>query len=248
MAGGTGAALAGLTGVLVVAVLGGCGSARDDAAATGTNTTRSTASPTESGEEASMRKTLVAALGNASPSIADLAQNERTTITAANLPEGSTWQVLDLVNRGVQRPVRAFVALSNGGEAKVLTGKPENFAVVAQAVPVKTAGDATLVAQVFLDSTRSMSSLSYRVDSTDDIRWRPRLDAAGEKARDTLRATVGRQIAAPRAESADGAWTVTLWTVTGQDLVRHQVTLGGSAGIADSAKTIASDLPVVIGV
>ncbi len=247
MAGGTRAALAGLSGMLVVAGLGACGSGHDDVVTT-PSTTRSMTSPTESGEEASMRKTLVAALGNASPSIADLAKNERTTITVVDLPEGGTWQVLDLLNRGVQRPVRAFVALSDGGEAKVLTGKPENFAVVAQAVPVDTAVEATRLAQVFLDSTRSMSSLSYRVASTDDIRWRPRLDADGEKARDALLSSVGRQIAAPRAERTGGGWSVTLWTVTGQDLVRHQVTLGGSQGIADSAKTTASDLPVVIGV
>ena len=235
-----------VVGLAVAGVLGACGGPAQDDGAGSTTTTTATADKS-SGEDDSMRQTLKSALANVSPTTADLVLDPDTSLEVVRLGVDSTWQVVDILHRGVPHEREVFVALSNGGEAKILTNRPENFDVVLGNADVTSAEEAVSVAKVFLDSTRSLSTLTYRVASADDIKWRPKLDEAGEKRRAEVLAKGGRQVAAPIATRSGDSWQVTAWTVTGTNLVRHDITIG-DASVADRTTVVEPKLPVVIGV
>ena len=52
------------------------------------------------------------------------------------------------------------------------------------------------------------------------------------------------QVAGPRAERFGAGWRLTVWTVTGQDLVKHSMTVSEDGAVDDRAETVARDMPV----
>jgi hypothetical protein len=188
----------------------------------------------------------VAGLRSTSPANARLVENAQTSLTPVTADWLSGWQILDVQNQTPPRPKRFFVALSDGGRAEVLSGKPEAFSTVLTeaAVEIDSADRAAEVAGTFLDVTRDFKVFAYRIDSVDDIRWLPRPSADEQARRDALVEDYGGKVKPARvAESGDG-WQVTVWMVQGRDLVTHDLGLASGAAVTDEAETVEKDIPV----
>jgi len=237
-----------LAGLLVAAGLlcGGCASGGGAASGTSAPPTSPTTTTTTT-QGGDMRSALAAGLRDTSPVLSALVAKPTTTLAEAPLPGASGWKVVDITSPVPPHPQRAFVGLHESGRTVLLSGRPDGFASVTQGLEVADAGDAVTLATTYIDATRSMSTLGYRVEKPADVRWRPTLDAEQAKVRDAFLAEQGEQLAAPRAKAVDGGWTVTVWTITGSQLVRHDLTVRADGTVTDVTAVAADKLPVVIG-
>jgi hypothetical protein len=209
-------------------------------------TPSATAGPSVTSSPSDLRGRLVAGLQSTSPVNARLVENSQTTLTPVAADWLSGWQILDVQNQTPPRPKRFFVALSDGGRAEVLSGKPDAMsAVLTEAgVQIDSAERAADIAGTFLDVTRDFRVFAYRVDGVDDIKWLPRPSADEQARRDALVKTYGRKIKpAQVAESGDG-WQVTVWMVQGRDLVTHDLGLASGTAATDKTETVEKDIPV----
>jgi hypothetical protein len=192
-----------------------------------------------------MRAQLAAGLRSVSPGSARLVENAATklrVVPAAWLPG---WQVIDVTNNTLAHPQRFYVALAEGGEVQYLSGEPESFTTVVTAAQPKIASAQTAqaVSDLYLDSTRSFVTYSYRIASLDDVSWLPHPTAAETAARGRVEETYGARVTSAAPERSGSGWTLTQWMVSGRDLVRHRVTVASNGTISDVADTVTS-LPV----
>lgn len=236
-----------LLALACLATLAGCGgksvsvsvSTSVGVTATGTTTTTSESDP--------VRQNLSKALTTTSPALAGLVANPSTTLAPMAWSWLTRWTVYDVQNGSMPRPQRFFAALSDAGEAVVLAGQPRSFAHVlaTSQVRVSTAAIATEVARALVDTTRTFTEYSYRVDAVGDVKWKPSLDGAETQAVKDFSATYAAKLTPPQATRSGDAWMVTVWTITGTRLVRHDVTVAadGSA-ITEQASRVAENLPV----
>ncbi len=203
-------------------------------------------SVTSTPDASDTRGRLAAGLQGGSPVNARLVSDPKTTLTPVEASWLPGWQIFDVQNLTPPHPRRIFAALSDTGEAVVLTGQPDAFSTMLKqaGVSVSSADVAEQVAAVFLDSTQTFATLSYRIDDADDIRWLPTLTAEQQKARDAVISTYGDQIGPAKAEQSSSGWTVEVWMITGSDLVRHETTIGTDGTVTDKTETVATDLPV----
>ena len=201
---------------------------------------------TSSPDASDARGRLADGLEGSSPVNARLVSDPKTTLTPVEASWLPGWQIYDVQNQTPPHPRRIFAALSEEGEALVLTGQPDAFSTMLKqaGVSVSSADVAEQVAAVFLDSTRTFTTLAYRIDDADDIRWLPTLTAEQQKARDAVISTYADRIGPPEAEQSSSGWTVEVWMISGADLVRHETTIGTDGTVTDKTETVASDLPV----
>lgn len=228
--------------LVVTATLSACGPGGPEPGETPSTTTGPsvTSSPTD------VRGRLVSALQDSSPASAKLVENPQTALTPVEADWLPGWQILDVVNKTPPHPQRFFVALSDGGRAEVLSGRPDAFsAVLTDAeVAIDSSARAATVAATFLDVTRDFKVFAYRVDSVDDIKWLPRPSAAEEAARDALVKDYRGQVKPPQVEESGDGYQVTAWMVQGRDLVTHDVGLASGTAVTDQAETAEKDIPV----
>jgi hypothetical protein len=203
-------------------------------------------SVTSSPDASDTRGRLATGLQGSSPANARLVSDAKTTLTPVEAPWLTGWQILDVQNQTPPHPRRIFAALSETGEAVVLSGQPQAFSTMMTkaGVEVGSADVAAQVATVFLDSTRTFTTLAYRIDTAEDIRWRPSLTAEEQKTRDSIVSSYGDRIAPAKAEQSPAGWTVESWMISGADLVRHETTVASDGTVTDKTETVASDLPV----
>jgi hypothetical protein len=124
-----------------------------------------------------MRERVAAALQNKPPKAAPV-QDPQTTLT----PIASPWWPAGRFLTCRTRPRRI-----PGGRCSLLRwrsgtqGKPDRFNAVVTSADVRAV--AISVATIFLDPTMAFASYTSRIVSIDDIKWRPNLDAAKQRAR-----------------------------------------------------------------
>jgi len=233
--------LAGAT-VLVAATLAACGPGAPEPSATPSTTT----GPSVTSPSNDVRSRLASALQGSSPAYAKLVQNTQTRLTPVDATWLKGWQILDVSNNAPPHPQRFYAALSEDNRVEVLSGKPDAFSTVLidAGVTIDTAEVAAEVGAVFLDATRDFRTFAYRIDSVEDIKWRPTLTSAEAAARDDLvKSYRGKVKPAQVADSGDG-WQVSIWMVQGRDLVRHELGLASGIAVTDEAETLEKDIPV----
>ena len=192
-----------------------------------------------------MRTRLARALEADSPDTARLIMDGQTTLNDVPLDGLTGWTLVDVQNRKPPHPRRIAVALSDAGAATVLSGDPEAFnTVVGGSVGTLTAARATKIAQVFFDLTRDFTVWSYRVESTDDIQWLPKPKADQAKRRDALITEFGDRIKPPAAEAEGQGWSLTLWSVSGNQLVQHDLVIAADGTVNTTSVVAAENVPV----
>jgi hypothetical protein len=230
--------------------LGGCGPQPDPPSGPGTPMSSVTPSGPVSGpspdQEAEMRTRLADGLRAASPTVAKLVEDPTTELTPQEITWLTGWQVVDIVGTVGLHPQRYIAALAEDGTAVRLTDNPQAFTTMVGAAGVEV-GSAKLAGRVgtdYLDLTRSFArSYSYRIASLADVKWRTKNVTSAQQA---ARAKVEQEaaVAAPDPRRDGQSWTMHVWTVTGQALVDHALTVGHDGSVTDSPTTAAENLPV----
>ncbi len=239
-----------VAGIALGAVLlTGCGSASDANTSSGGTTTTSSSTSTSSqpasGDPVIDRLRTALDAGTFG---GVLARSEGAT--ASKMPVAGTdeWTVYDLRSSGGGHPQRLIVALDKGDRALVLSGNPDNVSTLFASSAPTTAAAAAKRASEFLELGRVMSTLSYQVDSTRDIRWLKTMNADQKNVRDEVEAKDGKDIAPPKATPAGNGWKVVVWRVEQDVLQRHDVTITADGVLSDRVTEVRTTLPVVLGV
>jgi len=168
-----------------------------------------------------------------------------TILTEVPLPWLSGWAVVDALNRTLAHPRRYFVALSDSGSAVVLTGQPSAFNdMVRGAATISSDETAVSIATSFVDLTQDFVVASYRVASVDEIRWLSKLNASQETAKEKIIADVKDRLVPAVAQRSGDAWDVTVWTVTGTSLIRHDMAVLADGTVTETTTEVVSDMPV----
>ncbi|QDP98462.1 hypothetical protein FOE78_23440 [Microlunatus elymi] len=205
-----------------------------------------TATPTTASTQGTdMQSKLARAFESSSPQTAELIKDADTKLNEIKLAGLTGWTLVDVQNLRPPHPRRVAVALSDSGDGKVLSGDPDAFnAVVRANLGELTADSAVDAAKTFLDFTRDTGSWSYRVESVEVIKWLPKPTDLQADRRDELIKKYGDQIAPPEAVAESGGYAMTLWTVSGTDLIQHKIIVGSDGAITDATKVAADNLPV----
>jgi hypothetical protein len=115
-------------------------------------------------------------------------------------------------------------------------------------VQVGSAAVAVEVGKFYLDTTRSFTSLSYRIDSVSDIDWGPpELGTDEAEKRADVEDEFGAAVS-PVAKPSDTGWAVTLWMVDDQSLVRHHLSISADGAVEDRSEVVVTGLPLPIGI
>lgn len=195
-----------------------------------------------------MRSALANGLRPSDPTSAKLVDSPQTTLKVVKAPWLPDWQVIDVVSRASTHGQRFYVGLASDGTAVRLTSHLDGFdTMVSEAgVKVDQASTAVDVAAVYPDATRSFQTVSYRVASLDDVKWIPAPDAAERAKRTQIEDSYGDRVSAPRPKQTDAGWQMHVWTVSGQSLIDHDLTVAADAKVTDKPTTVVSDLPTPI--
>lgn len=166
-------------------------------------------------------------------------------VELAALPE---WQIVDVRYNGLSHPQRWYLAVTRSGKSSVvvLSGFPQRWDQIITGASVDSPATAASVARTWFDTTRSMATLGYRIESVDDIQWpsKPGPDVA--RARKRLARTYA--IGAPEAERVTDGWQMTLWSMEDQTLREHTITVSGRARVVNQVKVREEGLPAAIGI
>lgn len=231
--------------VALLAATGIAGAAACSAAPSSGGGGRTGQSPNTRPDEA-VRTTIANGLnGIGATREAQLVKAGGSRLTQVKAPLGDTWRIYQVDYRQASHPVRFHVA-TGGNEAMLLTADPEAFddAMTAANVTIADPADATRLAQVYVETTRSMSVSTYVVSSVRDIRFRPKLTEALAARRDAIVREFGDRIQPPRATSAEGGFDVTVFVVKDKALEERSVTVSDRGAITEKTDTLAPDLPV----
>lgn len=194
--------------------------------------------------EGIMREQLAAVLEDDDAVIAEMVRDDATTITEIDDHPLVGWRLLDVFWRGRAHPQRWYIALRpNHPQAVVLSGHPESWSSVIDEVVVHDASAACTLAVMHADLTRSMGARFVRVESVDEIPFFPRPPERAVRAIEAIRESFADRITSPKV-TGDGPWQVELWTVTGEALVRHDVTVDRHGSVDDDQHVEVERLPV----
>lgn len=227
--------------VLATAVVASATACGDDSDA---GSTDETSSGTPQGDD--MRSQLAAGLEATSPANAKLVSKESTKLTPVDTAWLTGWQVIDVESTGTPHSQRFYAGLAEDGTVHLLSGKPDGFnqMVAAAGATADSAEVATAIGQTYLDSTRDFTVWSYRIESLDEVQWRPTMNAEQTQAKQDVEAAWSAKVTAPAPAATGDGWQLTLWTVKGQDLVRHDLVIGADGQVQDSTVAVAEELPV----
>lgn len=224
-------------GVAVLMLLAGCAGGGDDGAGGGTET--STSATAGDG-----RAEIAAALEDESPGIVAAVRDPATTLTPVPVAALGRWRILDVEAGSGATPRRWYIALSEEGEAVVLSGFPDRWGEILDGAFVEDSDEAVELATVHADATRDMTTGYQRVDSFDDIRFVPAPGTKEQAEIADLRSRYDR--IAPPEVTGSGPWSVRLWTVVGTALVRQDLVVSPDGSVLVRTARVATGLPVPV--
>jgi hypothetical protein len=133
--------------------------------------------------------------------------------------------------------------------AYLLTENTANYFKLAKAdnVVIDSPEKAAEYAKTYLEVTRSMSSLSYVVNSALDVEFRPNLDEDELFVKSSFLAKYATVITEPTVKSYADGYLVTAYMVHEQAVNEYTITVKENGEITTKIKTLEEDLPLVYG-
>ncbi len=197
------------------------------------------------------REGIEPALKKVRPDIAELIPDRKMTrIEPVPCPGLSRYTVLSITHLSPYKPLLHYIAYFEGAEAIILSEDPDAFNAMAKAdgnVSISSAKDAAEYAEAFLTVTRSLSKATYVVSKVAEIKWMPKLDAAGLAKREAFEAEHGKEIAAPNATAKGAAFEVVAYRVVEQEIQLATVHVSKNGNVKAEFEPVASQLPLVAG-
>ena len=193
--------------------------------------------------------TLSTALQGVNPEAAALANDARTTITAYPAPFLRRYAIYSVLHKNPHHPVMFFVAYATGQSAYLLTDAPDDFIHMARAdgVSIDSPETAADYADAYLDTTRSMDKLFYRIGTAAEVRFRPELDDEETHAKDEFLRQYESVIKPSEAVATTSGFDVTVYAIREQALERHVLSVTRDGQTNDVETVLAEDLPLVYG-
>lgn len=194
------------------------------------------------------REAAAAAVESEYPRYAGLLRDDSTSIAKREAPMLRDGVIYRVEHAGPHHPVLFFLGVTPGG-TEVLTNDLEAFERFAKAsgVSLETEKDVLDYVLAFLEVTRDTSTLVYRIDSVDQIRFRPTSTDEERRAQDEFVEENRNVIAAPAVSSMGDSSRVEFFVVSGPRVQRNTFDVSPDGTIEPSFEVIAEDLPLTIG-
>jgi hypothetical protein len=150
---------------------------------------------------------------------------------------------------GAFKPDVFYVGFAPGKRAYLLTPYPENYVALARAdgVVIDSPETAAAYATVYVEVTRSMSSLTYLVNSVDEMKFRPNLTAEQEEIKRVFIEKQRSVITSPTATRTASGYAVTAYVVHEQALQQHRFNVSSDGDIQGEVRVVEEGLPLVYG-
>lgn len=196
-----------------------------------------------------IQRRLSKALAAVDSSRAELAARESTSVNEYKVGLLKRYRIYRVEHFNPHKPVVFYVAYAPGEPVYELTADPGNYNRLGRAdgVRIDSQEAATSYATVYLEVTRSMSSMEYIVGSAEEIRFRPHLSETEEQRRIAVFKKYGPVIRPPTATRLDSGYSVEAFVVHDQDLQRHAIQVDMAGEIDDHVSVVESGLALVYG-
>lgn len=159
------------------------------------------------------------------------------------------YQIVEIERSTAKKHTLLYLGFGPGRELLPLTGKPENFSrlALADGVSITSLEEAGEFVEAYLQVTAKGGELFYRVDSVDEVMFRPNLEDEEAEQRsafvDTYRPLIGPAL----VETAGDGYQVSLYAVREQALERHMITVSRAGEIEHTVMVVEDGLPLVYG-
>jgi hypothetical protein len=189
------------------------------------------------------------ALAEDFPDQAELISDDLTVVREVPTSFLGHYSLYRVEHMSLHRPILFYVGYSPDRPVHVLSSDAQDFVALARddGVDIATADQAVDYVRLLVETTRSMSRLTYLVDSVDGLQFRPNLDPAEQERRQAVLTELSDQVGPPQAKARGDDWEVTAWIVVEQALERHDFLVRRDGTIERSVKTVAEDIPLVYG-
>jgi hypothetical protein len=196
-----------------------------------------------------IRKQLRTALASVSKHHARLVADAKTRVEIYPAPFLKRYRIYRVEHLNPYKPDVFYVGFAPGLPAYLLTAYPENYIALAQADELLIDSPETAVSYitVYLEVTRSMSSLSYLVRSVDEMRFLRNMTDEQEKIKASFMEKYRSVITPPKAQPTASGYEVVAFTVTQQALTRHTFQVSSDGDVEDDATVLEQGLPLVFG-
>lgn len=189
------------------------------------------------------------ALANVSSYHAQRLVDPSTTVGTYPAPFLKRYQIFRAEHQGEYRPDLFYVGFAPGQRAYLLTDYPENYIDMAHddGVLIDSGELGISYVTVYLEVTRSMSTLSYLVHSIDEVDLRPNLSTEEEEIKRAFIEKYRSLITGPTATVAASGYEITAYVVREQSLERHTFNVSRDGDIQDEVHVLEQSLPLVYG-
>lgn len=177
----------------------------------------------------------------------DLLSRPETKIEALNTPFFSKHQIFKANYFSPVKPVIFYLASGPDNFTTELTSKPAVFSEVVKRdqVDLNSPELATAFVRTYFEVCRDHNRLVYLVESSDEIRFRPNLDAAGEKSKNDILEAHGTSIQKMTATPTPNGYSVQFYIISEQELQLLDAEVSKQGDIQYKASLVAENLPTV---
>lgn len=196
-----------------------------------------------------IRQQMVDAVARVSTHHAQRLADQSTSIELYAAPFLKHYRIYRVIYFGKHHPDLFYVGFAPGSHAYLLTSHAENYIALARedGVVIDSPETAINYVTVFVEVTRSMSSLSYLVNSVDEVKFRPNLTDEQEKIKTAFIEKYRSVITSPTATRTASGYAVTAYVVHEQALQEHRFNVSSDGDIQDQMDVVEHDLPLVYG-
>lgn len=182
-------------------------------------------------------------------SYSELILDEMTEIETYPQSFLSTYQIYKVEHFNPHHPIVFYVGFATNKAAYLLTDNTANYIKLAQADNINFDNKEKAIEYVkaYLEVARSMSNLTYLVNSVDDVEFRPDLDDEETEIQNDFITKYRSIITQPTAKSTINGYLVTAYIINEQTLNEQQITVRRNGQIVTETKTLATDLPLIYG-
>ncbi len=191
------------------------------------------------------------ALEKISSSYGDMALSPKTEMVEQPAPLLNDYHIYELTHRAPNKPIQFYVGYAENKPVYLITGQPDNYFKIAQEdhVQLKSEAEALDYVTLYLKVTRPMNKRFYVVSSTDQIKFRPNLEATQEAVKSAFLKRYADSIDAPADVHSNGQqYIVTVYVIHDMDFKQYTVTVDKTGKLVNSEITVLQKgLPLVYG-
>ena len=198
----------------------------------------------------SIKQNIIEKLKTQNEHYARLLGNDDTELSEVDNTFLDKYKIYKAEYSSPSKPVIFYIGFEKHHDAIDLTGQPKQFIEMArrEGVLINSVDKAVNYVKVFFEITRDASSLTYIIDSTHDIMFKPNL-SDDEQAQKTRFLNEFNPIIHPllAQKTDDGSYIVNYFAIANQQLEQHTAHLQKDGYITIEKKVVVANIPTVYG-